>query len=276
MKAVSIIKDVLYGLISGFSEFLPVSSLGHQSLLMQLFGWRTREPIRDLVIHIAMIAALLVCNNSFFSSLARERRIAARGRRLKNQLPRETYDLRIIRSATVPLILGLLTYLSSMRLERALLWVSLFFCINGVILFIPDYVRGSNKDAKSMSGLDGILLGMLGILSVFPGISRTGVMCAYASIRGGAQSHALNWVLAISLPALIVFCVFDVLLLLTYGATITFIAVLGYLLSAGAAFCGSYLSIVLMRFLTVRAGYSGFAYYSWGASLFTLILYLIT
>ena len=50
----------------------------------------------------------------------------------------------------------------------------------------------------------------------------------------------------------------------------------GYLLAGVAAFGGAYVGIKLMLYLMVQIGISSFAYYSWGAALFTLILYLMT
>jgi hypothetical protein len=45
-------------------------------------------------------------------------------------------------------------------------------------------------------------------------------------------------------------------------------------LASLTAFVGSYLGITFIRFLAVKVGFSGFAYYSWGAALFAFILYL--
>lgn len=273
----SVLKDILYGLISGFSEFLPVSSLAHQSLLMRLFGWDSREPVRDLAVHMAMLLALLTCCGSSFSRLSRERRLSARRRRGKTDMTKDTYDLRLVRNAAVPLALGLLFYLKTASFEQSLLWISLFLCINGIIMILPDHMHGSNKDSRAMSSIDSLLVGVFGALSVFPGVSRVGTMSAYASIRGAGKQHALNWALLLSLPALILLCGIDIVNLFSYsGRTISLIAIIGYILSALFAYIGSYLSIVLIRFLIVRTGYSSFAYYSWGAALFSMILYLIT
>jgi hypothetical protein len=42
-----------------------------------------------------------------------------------------------------------------------------------------------------------------------------------------------------------------------------------------AAFLAAWLGLTLLRFMAVRVGFSGFAYYSWGFALFTLLIYLI-
>ena len=84
-------------------------------------------------------------------------------------------------------------------------------------------------------------------------------------------------VLLMSIPAVALRCLFDIITMFSLGLGIaSFLGFLGCLLAAIGAFCGAYLAISIMRYLTVRAGFSGFAYYSWGAALFAFILYLIT
>lgn len=273
----SLLESILYGLISGFTEFLPVSSQAHQAIFMRLFGVDDRDPIRDLLVHIACILALFTGCRSMLSRLRRERRLAARGRRGRTYASRGLYDLRLVRTAAVPLMIGLLLYVSASRLEASLVYIALFFVLNGMILIVPEYMHRANKDARFMAGLDGILIGLSGALSAIPGISRIGAMRSYAAVRGADKQHALNWALMLSIPALLLFCGFDILRLFSLGTgTVSFPIVLGYILSALTAYCGGYFSIVFIRFLTVRTGFAGFAYYSWGAALFSLILYLIT
>ena len=38
---------------------------------------------------------------------------------------------------------------------------------------------------------------------------------------------------------------------------------------------GARLGVILVRFLAVKTGFSGFAYYCWGAALFTFLIFLI-
>ena len=45
------IESIIYGLISGAAEFLPISSKAHQDLSMLLFGISQTDPVRDFVVH---------------------------------------------------------------------------------------------------------------------------------------------------------------------------------------------------------------------------------
>ena len=51
------LENLVYGLFSGFSEFAPVSSRGHQSVLLKMFGSEFRDPVQDLVIHLFSLLA---------------------------------------------------------------------------------------------------------------------------------------------------------------------------------------------------------------------------
>ena len=64
----SIIGSIIYGIVSGLTEILPVSSQANQMVMRQIFGVSHKEPIRDLLVHIAILAALLLACRGMFSS----------------------------------------------------------------------------------------------------------------------------------------------------------------------------------------------------------------
>ncbi len=266
---------LLYGLISGFTEFMPISSIAHQSLFMKIFGYNQRNPLLDMLIHIALIAALIVACRTSFEQMIGE--YYNRNRRLRNRTASKSVsgDFRLIKAATIPYCACFVLYLITYKYENSLLKLLFFFLINGIILFIPERIAKSNKDARSMSGLDSLLIGFAGALSIFPGISRIGAMNSVAVMRGADRKIAFQWSLILSIVALALLVVFDLIFMIVYGGVSFSLSVFfGYILSVVGAFAGGYCSILIMQFIIVNAGFSGFAYYSWGASLFSFILYL--
>jgi len=128
-----------------------------------------------------------------------------------------------------------------------------------------------------MSSLDGIVMGLVGALSVLPGVSRTGFVSSYVIARGADDDNAANWSVLLGIPALLFAVLFDLVSFADYGTGVhTFGAFIGCILSGIAAFAGGYLGILLFKFFLKRSGLSQFAYYSIGAALFSFILYLIT
>ena len=56
--AMNWLQSLIYGLISGLTEHLPVSSLAHQRILHSLFGVSQSDPICDLLVHLAVLFAV--------------------------------------------------------------------------------------------------------------------------------------------------------------------------------------------------------------------------
>jgi undecaprenyl-diphosphatase len=156
-----------------------------------------------------------------------------------------------------------------------LLTAAAFLLINGIILFASGRMMQGNKDVRSMTYLDSLLMGAVASLSAFSGVSRVGCVTSVAIARGADRQNSLNWAFLISIPALLLLMAIDVVQIFAGGVAINFWgSFFTYLLSAGAAYLGGLYSIKFMKFLTVRVGFSGFSYYCWGASLFSFLLYL--
>lgn len=267
-------ESVIYGLVSGISDFLPISSQAHQGLLLQLFGEANRDFVRDLFVHVALLLSVFTGCKNTIDQLRREQTLKQRNRRTHTG-PGSLLEIRLIKNAAIPMILGLLvvSYISSTGIS--LIWVSALLILNGLVLYIPERMLQGNKDERAMSGLDSLLLGSSGALSALPGISRTGTMLSVMSSRGVGQQKALNWVLLLSVPAFATWIGLDIINIFSQSDGVPFLPNFGgYVLSGIFAYIGGYIGISLMKILRQRSGYSCFAYYSWGAALFTFILYL--
>lgn len=272
----SFLESIIYGFISGLTEFLPVSPQGHQALMMRLFGVSVREPVRDMFVHIAILIALVSTCKSLFSRISSENRLSNHSRTRRGPVRSGVYDFRLVKAAAIPLIACLFFYFTGRKFESNYIILALFFIINGIVIIIPEYARHGNKDARFMAGWDGMIYGLLGALSAFPGISRVATMSFYMTLRGADRNHNINWILLLSVPVLVLFIFFDLVLLFILPlGRITFVIFLQYMVSGLAGFVGSYLSIRLIKYLSVHTGYAAFAYYSWGTAMFTFVLYLI-
>lgn len=269
------LQSLLYGLISGAAEFLPVSAEAHRGLLRILFGVEA-SPLLELTIHIAVLLALVLACWPQIVRLQRERHLASIPvKRRRRQPDADTLkNWRWIKTAAVPMLLTFLVCPLVRKASGSLGLMALLLTVNGILLYIPPYVPQGNKSAATVSGLDGFLTGLCGGLGVLPGVSRITGLTSAGMLRGCDRRYILDVALLLSLPALLVLILLDVFLVITAGAAITGSVLLGCLVALAAAFPTAYLSIIFLRFLAVKVGFSGFAYYSWGAAMFAFILYL--
>lgn len=275
--AQELLHKFIFALISGITEFLPVSAPAHQLIYERITGRQISDAGLILMIHLGCIAALLLGCKNQLSRLRREKRLAkyARRRNSRKPDPAALMDWKLLKIAAIPVLISILFYRLAGKLVGSPALLTLFLIGNGVLLFIPRLLSQGNKNGRSLSGLDGILIGLGGVLAVIPGFSRVGSIVSAGLARGAERSYALDFALLLSIPALIGMAVFDVYGVASSGVVLSVSSVLGYLIAGAASFGSGYLGIMLMRFLFTKTGGTGFAYYSWGLALVSFILYLI-
>ena len=271
------LQGFIYGLISGITEILPVSSQAHQRILLQIFG-QDRNPVSNLIVHLSVLLALYIGCRGILIRMHREQKIRShRNTKARAAETKNLYDLRLIRTSIIPLLLGMIALVFTRNWAENSLLIAIFCLISGVFLFISERFPQGNKDSRHMSVLDAIVLGIVSAFSVFPGISRIATSISYANMRGVHKQQSLSWALMLSIPAMIVLCIFDFVDIVTVKGLITnFSVIIGYFTAGLGAFFGTYLCVFFIRTLLNRSGAIVFAYYSWGLALLTFALYLIS
>lgn len=276
---ISIFESLLYAFMSAITEFMPVSSTAHEQILLRLFGLNSVHPMMQLFVHIGILVSLFFACRVYLRHMSREERLRKipKRRRKRQPDPRIVMDASFLKTACIPLLLGFAFYSSISGWENRLPLSAALLVLNGLILHIPIYFIGGNRDSQSLTRLDAIAFGAVSALGMIPGLSRIGIAASYGALRAADHSHVYKWCLNLSLPAVAVMTVFDVIFMIAAGfAGISFIYIIQCILAAAMAFLGATISIRFVRFIVERAGLNGFSYYCWGAALFAFILYLYT
>lgn len=275
----SVIENILYGLISGLTEFLPVSGSGHQALLHHLFGVNTRVSLQDLLVHIGvLLSAIVVCRDNI-ARLRWEQSMATTVRRNKSRRmdTQSHYELRLLRSAIVPMLMAMIIFKLLIRTEYSLSSSMWLFILNGVILLIAEHMRQGNRDAKTMTGFDGILVGVATATAALPGLSGTGMTLSYTTARGADIQKSTNWVILLVIPATVFAICGDIIYTFSNGfGTVSFLMILGSVLAGVSAFCGGFVGISILRLMVTNTSVFQFSYYSFGLALLSFMLYLFT
>ena len=97
-------QSLLFGLISGLTDILPVSAQAHKAILLKLFGESGEMPVMRLMIHLAALAALYLSCRNQIARIMRQRKLAKiPKRRRKRPLDiRSMMDFRFLRTALLP------------------------------------------------------------------------------------------------------------------------------------------------------------------------------
>lgn len=272
------VQSIAYGFLSGLTDILPVSASAHKILLLKFFGIKSSMEIMDLMIHLGILGGLYFCNQSQFVRFSRARALArVPKRRRKRPLDTRTLmDISMLRTMLIPVVIGLLLYRYAAALESRLPLVALFLLINGLIIYLPQFFPTSNRDARTLTPIEGLLMGLGGGISVLPGISSIGAATAIGSVCGVEKSYCLNMALLMHMGITVGMVIYDVMAIVSVGIGTLTLAVLFRCALAGLIAGGGVISAIwLMRYLAAHHGYSLFALYSLGLGMFTFILNLI-
>lgn len=127
-----------------------------------------------------------------------------------------------------------------------------------------------------MSRVEGMLIGLGGALSIFPGISAMGAMLSVSSACGVDKEYSLGNALLETMLILLCVSVNDILRIASTGLKdVTFQMVLVCLVTALAAFVGTLLGMKLLKTIAKNGDFSIFSFYCLGLALFTFFLNLI-
>ena len=268
---------LIFGFVSGLTDILPVSAQAHKAVLLKLFGLSSEPVILRFMIHVATFAGLYYCCQMQILRITRQLRLARipKKRRKRPLDTRTLMDYKLLQMMVVPVALGFFAYQKTSVWNHSLNWIALFVLINAVIVYLPILMPSGNKDSRSFSPLEGLLMGLGGATAIVPGISSVGATTTVLLLRGADRTFALNMALLLQLAVSAGMVVMDVIAMSTIGVGImSFGAIVYCILAAAAAFAGVFLGIKVLRLLAVNIGFNMFAFYNLGLALFSFILFL--
>ncbi len=272
-----LITAVVLGLVQGIAEFLPISSSGHLAIFQNLLGFKglgEEDMFFDILLHLATLCAVFVAYWPEIKALVLEFFTMVGVRKLPHGQKPDRLSRRMIFFiiiATLPLfvVLPVKDYVEG--LKNNMMFIGCALLATGGLLFASDRLNRGNKDLKSASILDVVLVGCAQALATIPGLSRSGTTISAGLGRGFSREFAVKFSFLMSIPAILGAFILEIVDL--FENQIVFHPM--YLVGMAVAAISGYLSICLLKFITRRGNFGGFCYYCWGAGLVTLVLSLI-
>ena len=272
------LQSILFGLVSGAADIIPVSGQAHRLLLLKFFGVNQLPNLLALLLHLSVAAALYLSSQGQFVRMNRARALA-RIPKKKRKRPLDTrsmMDWSLIKTMLVPTVIGLLLNSRVRGWSVNMFLIAGMLFVNGLILYIPQFLPTSNRDSRTLTRLEGVLMGLGAGASVLPGISTVGIMVSIASVCGIERLYGLNMTFIVKLFFLIGLMVYDVLAIITDGlGGLTVMLLAQYLFTGLLSFGAAMLGIRTLRRLAPEHGFHTFGVYCWGLALFTFILNLV-
>ena len=269
---------IFLGLVQGVAEFLPISSSGHLSVFQNFLNLANEGEnlFFDVLLHLGTLAAVFVAYWSEIKALILEGFTMVGLRKL----PRGQKPDRLSRRMIFFIIVGTLPLFAIMPIKDLVdglytntFFIGFAFLVTGTLLFFSDRMSRGNKDLRSATIVDALLVGVGQAIAVVPGLSRSGTTIACGMTRGFSREFAVKFSFLLSIPAVLGANILTLVDAIQEGIDWSLMPM--YLVGVAVAAVSGYLSIRLLKFITQRGSFGGFSYYCWGAGLVTLILSLI-
>ena len=267
------------GLVQGISEFLPISSSGHLSIIQNLFsvGYAAENHLFfDVLLHVGTLVAVFIFYWKDIRAMAVDSIAFVAGKndsgddgRLKPSV--RTVLLVIVGTLPLFFILPVNGYVEQLYYNTP--FISFTLIVTGFLLFVSGKLSQGRKNEKTCAILDALVVGLAQAVATIPGLSRSGTTITVGLARGFRRDFAVKFSFLLSIPAIVgstIVTLFD-----AFSEGIDWSAVPAYLVGMVVAAVVGYLSLQLLKRIVLADSFGKFAYYCWGAGIVSLILSLV-
>ena len=196
----TIIHAILLGIIQGLTEFIPVSSTAHLLLGQRLLGLPANDEMFSFLV-IIQLGTLISVFAFYWQDLLS---IMKATLNFRQPTPERNLGLYII-VATIPALLAgyLLRDAVETIFRQPMLQASIRLFAAAALLTLAEWFTKKERSLNSMTWLDALLIGVMQIIAIFPGASRSGTTISAGMFRGFDRPSAARFAFLMSVPILL-------------------------------------------------------------------------
>lgn len=250
------LEAIIWGIVQGLTEFLPISSSGHLVLVPALLDIEPPSLAVSAVLHLGTLLAVVAYYRRDLAGLTRFR-TDPEARRLVG----------LLALGTLPAVVGVVVRDVIGELQESLTAVSVALLVTAAILFASGFLGPLTRRLSSARSSDALIIGVAQALALVPGISRSGITITAGMGRHFVREEAARYSFLLAIPAIAGAAVFEGVDLLQ-GAGLPATVWVG----VAAAAVSGYGAIALLLGVLERVGLRPFAYYAAAAGIVGLVI----
>ena len=181
------IEIILLSLIQGITEFLPISSSSHLILVSDFINYDNQSLSIDVSLHIGSFIAVIIY---FYKEIL-------------NFFGNKILFFKILISSIPIMIIGFFLaetgIIERIRNIKIIAWTTLIF---GILLYFSDKFKLEKNIEKNFSFKSAFFIGFFQILSLMPGVSRSGIAITAARLLNFKRLDAAKISFLLSIPIL--------------------------------------------------------------------------
>lgn len=263
-----ILKAILYGIVEGITEWLPISSTGHLLLVEKLIPFEDVSEnffgMFDVVIQLGAILAVVVLfwNKIWPFALTKKERQGRTGAASFIKMDIMTLWFKILVSCVPAAVIGILFDEVFERLFYNPTCIAIALIVFGIaFILIENWNKGRRPKIRKLSQITYQTALMIGIFQViaaiFPGTSRSGATIVGALLIGVSRTVAAEYTFFLAIPVM-------------FGASLLKVTKFGFQFTTTEAIClavgtivAFLVSVFVLRFLMAYIKRHDFKVFGW-------------
>ncbi len=275
VKNVDVLTAFILGLVQGVTEFLPISSRGHLSLLNHFFGIDSEiSGLFSSMLHIGTLVVILVffyktIYELFIEFVAcikdlKEKRFSLK---LKNMSKTRKMLFMFIISCLPLLVLffpagdGLLLKDKAGKFlsDDSIILEGFCFLATGLFLILGAFADKAIKKKRNIGPLSALLIGVAQLIAAcFPGVSRSGITMSTGLICAASRKNMIMYSFILSIPTILAASFIE----FTDAMKIpTYIPVLPLIVGVVTSMVVGFFTINLLKFILKKNKFKYFGFY---------------
>jgi len=187
------IEILILSLVQGITEFLPISSSSHLIIISEFINFEGQSLSIDVSLHIGSFIAVLTY---FYKDIF-------------NFIKNKELFVKIFISSIPVMLLGYIliqtNLIQELRNIKIIGWMTLIF---GLFLFVSDKFKLEKNIEKDFNYKSVLIIGLFQMISLIPGVSRSGVTISAARLLNFKRYDAAKISFLLSIPALAAVSIF--------------------------------------------------------------------
>ncbi|PIV90205.1 undecaprenyl-diphosphatase UppP [Candidatus Gracilibacteria bacterium CG17_big_fil_post_rev_8_21_14_2_50_48_13] len=277
MDFLSLLHAFILGLVQGLTEFLPVSSSAHLTVVPWIFSWPETPLVFDTSLHLGTAIALLAFFWHDFLTMARSL-LAPK----TFATPREATNWRRL---TLGIVLGMLPagiiglifdkqiealFSGDMLRTTIYIVIAALVLVGAFLLYLDKTPRTLTKEVLTITWKDALVVGLFQVFALIPGVSRSGSTIAGGLVMGLSKADAARFAFLLGTPMTMAAGLYKLkdLGTIVWSQQLIFFFIVGVLTST----ISGYLVIKFFLNFLNKHGLAPFMYYRFALAAFLLIM----
>jgi undecaprenyl-diphosphatase len=186
-----VFEAVIWGLVQGLTEFLPISSSGHLVLVPAFAGIDPPDLATSAVLHLGTLAAVVAYYRRDLLRLTRFYRD-----------PEARRMILLLALGTIPAVIGVFVEDQIGSLQEDPTAVALALIATGVVLLVSGLFMDGRLTLERLPLRDGFFIGIAQAVALIPGVSRSGMTITAGLSRNLERSQAARFSFLLAVPAI--------------------------------------------------------------------------